>query len=98
MQLNIFYAGLKKNTVTILLGAFVLVLTVSPDAKSWMLQQLVSVGLFKAEIKKDGIEDLSETASFAFTDAAGKTATSADLKGKVVFINFWASWCPPCRA
>ena len=46
--------------------------------------------------KKD--ENTVAAIPFTLKDQYGKTHTLADYKGKIIFLNFWATWCPPCRA
>lgn len=98
---NKFITMLKRNYSTIIVGALALVLLFVPEAKAMMQQGLMKLGLFQPKLEKveSAIQPKSEANyTFEMVYADGRSVNMEDLKGKVVFMNFWATWCPPCIA
>jgi thiol-disulfide isomerase/thioredoxin len=87
----------KSNIINGVIIIALAVVVFVPAAKTLLIRALMGVGLFRADVAEQ-ITPVPVADDMVFEDAGGKTINLHKLKGKVVFLNFWATWCPPCRA
>ena len=95
-----------KNIVSWIVFVVLMGLVLWSPSRIFIQQQLMKIGFFKPKLEKpvelEGAEKVSVQDSIddkaSFLNANNVVYDTEQLKGKVLFINFWATWCPPCRA
>lgn len=65
--------------------------------KGLMLLLFFSVSTMALSAQEWKVKVGDPVPAFTVTNKAGKQINSKDLKGRVVLLNFFATWCPPCR-
>lgn len=85
--LKVYASTWNKDTVSMLFQQF------SPEVKNSIYGKMISDFLTYNQTPKIG----DKYVDFEQTDVNGKNIKLSDLHGKVVLVEFWGSWCAPCR-
>lgn len=89
--------SLRKIITDIVFFGALIIIFFTPIGKPvnvWLRQQLS----FSPSIKKDTNQEVLQDYNWHFLNDSGEAFNLSEVKGKVLFINSWATWCPPCIA
>ena len=77
-----------------------ILLFIIPDGRIFMQRMLLQTGFFNADVELENriVIPQEDFKQVVFIGADNKQHILEEFKGQVVFLNYWATWCPPCKA
>lgn len=91
---------IKSNAGFLISFALLAFIALNKDAKAFLIRGLISTGILNSDFDPSTgkSDEVSVAPSLLLGAPSGSTVDLKELRGKVIFLNFWATWCPPCIA
>jgi peroxiredoxin len=97
MSKKILGIGLVAMLVGLFVGNIIMNQASKKEMEEQVSEELQESGL-EVEFGSEGPGEGDAAPDFTLTTVEGEKVTLSDYKGKKVILNFWATWCPPCKA
>ncbi|WP_157799188.1 TlpA family protein disulfide reductase [Mucilaginibacter auburnensis] len=88
----------RKNIINVVFILLMLVLIINPAAKALLIRGFIAVGIMRPPTQSEKVATSTPSVNITLRQPNGEVLQSEKLKGKVLIMNFWATWCPPCIA
>ena len=98
--INYFQKSSWFKIITDSLFYLFIILMIIPGTRKPLSEMIIRATMIRPNVKSENITGMvrNEDNNIIIQDLKGNTYKIGDFKGNVILINFWASWCPPCRA